>query len=109
MANYSGQGRRLLSAYNQAKAHFLGTRYSARSLRQNLESALADYDEITLDFDSIAVTQSFIDELLGVLVLKNGPEIVRRMIFRGCSKDVKEIIRFVIGSRTSDYLKANQH
>jgi len=99
----------IIQLESQTQAHFLGTRYSARTLRARLESALVDHNEITLDFSSMAVTQSFIDELIGALILRNGPEIVKQMVFRGCSPDVKEIIRFVIGSRSSDYIKARQH
>jgi hypothetical protein len=51
----------------------------------------------------VEATQSFIDELLGVLVLEQGPGVVERMIFRSCSKDVKAIINFVLGDRIDQH------
>ena len=93
----------------RVKTHFLGTRYTARPLRQELENMLAEHYEVTLDFSAMSVTQSFIDELMGALILKNGPDLMKRMSFKGCSNDVKEIIRFVIGSRSKDYIQTHHH
>lgn len=93
----------------RVKNHFLGTRYTARPLRQELENMLAEHRKVTIDFSTVSVTQSFIDELMGALILKNGPDLIKRISFKGCSDDVKEILRFVIGSRTRDYVKERQH
>lgn len=91
-----------------ANAHFLGTRFMARPLRQKLESALSEHRNVTIDFSTISVTQSFIDELMGMLVLKSGPDLINRLTFKACSTDVKEIIRLVLGKRVNDYSKAHQ-
>lgn len=86
-----------------APERFLGTRYRAIALRDELELLLAEYSEIVLDFSGIEATQSFIDELLGVLVLQRGPVIVDRLMFRGCSEDVKETINFVLSDRMQQF------
>jgi len=96
-----------LSEYTQA--HFLGSRYSARPLRQELENMLAEHHEITVDFKGMSATQSFIDEFVGMLILKNGEALLSRIVFKGCSADIKAILQFVISRRTEDFRKANQH
>ncbi len=86
-----------------APERFLGTRLRARAIRDELENLLAGHGEVVLDFSGIEATQSFLDELLGVLVLERGPTIVDRIVFRGCSEDVKETINFVLGDRIEQY------
>ncbi|MEW6353665.1 MAG: STAS-like domain-containing protein [Pseudomonadota bacterium] len=98
------------SIIGHAKANFLGSRFRAAELRENLERLLSGVDEVVLDFTGMAsVTQSFVDELLGVLILKHGAGIVQRLVFKGCSEDIKEIISFVVSARTEDYQKKNRH
>lgn len=98
------------SIVEHTKAQFLGTRYRAREIREQLDALLAGADEVVLDFTGMrSVTQSFIDELLGVLILRHGPEIVQRLVFKGCSEDIKEIISFVVSTRTEDHRKKNSH
>ena len=87
-----------------ARERFLGTRYRALSLRDELERLLAEHKEIVLDFTDVEATQSFIDELIGVLVLQRGPEIVERLVFRSCSEDMQAIINFVLSARTERYI-----
>jgi len=94
---------------DRANAHFLGTRFMARPLRQQLENALDEHRNVTIDFSTTSVTQSFIDELMGTLILKNGPDLINRLTFKECSTDVKEIIRLVIGKRVKDYNTSHQH
>ena len=92
------------------KDHFLGSRFRARELREELEGLLARADEVVLDFSGmVSATQSFIDELIGVLILNKGPAMVERFVFKGCSADIKEIINFVVSTRTEDFKKKNQH
>jgi hypothetical protein len=43
------------------------------------------------------------DEFLGVLILRNGPRILERLAFKGCSEDVKAVIRFVVSTRSKDH------
>ena len=98
------------SILEHTKAPFLGGRYRARELREDVEQLLAHADEVVLDFTGMkSTTQSFIDELVGVLVLQHGPDIVRRVVFKGCAEDIREILSFVVSSRTDDFLTKNQH
>ena len=85
----------------------MGTRHWALAIRDELESLLAKHGEVVLDFSGVEATQSFLDELLGVLVFERGPSVVERLVFRGCSEDVKETINFVLGDRIEQY-KQNQ-
>ncbi len=97
------------SIFEHTKAQFLGSRFRARELREELEQVLARADEVVLDFTGMkSATQSFVDELVGVLILKHGPDIVRRLVFKGCAEDIKEIIGFVVSTRTDDFMKKNQ-
>jgi hypothetical protein len=90
-------------AERTAPERFLGTRLRASALRDDLEQLLSEHGEVVLDFAGVEATQSFIDELLGVLVLEHGPGVVERMVFRSCSKDVKAIINFVLGDRIDQH------
>jgi len=90
-------------AEKMAPERFLGTRIRATTLREDLESLLTKYGAVVLDFGGVEATQSFIDELIGVLVLERGPEIVERLVFRSCSEDVKAIINFVLSDRIEQY------
>lgn len=94
----------------RAKANFMGTRHAARELRQELEKLLAHTQEVVLDFSGmISATQSFVDELVGVLILDHGPEVTNRLIFKGCSDDIKALLRFVVTTRTEDHQKKSRH
>lgn len=91
-----------------ARERFLGTRYRASALREELEKLLDTGVEVVLDFKDVEATQSFIDELLGVPVLERGPDLINRLAFRSCSEDVKAIINFVIGDRIEQYQQTHQ-
>jgi hypothetical protein len=93
----------IFSVSEQSHTHFLGTRYSGRQLRAPLEDILSKSDNIAIDFSGIHVTQSFIDELIGTLILKYGPDLLTHLSFKGCSEDVKAIINFVVTTRINDY------
>lgn len=86
-----------------AKERFLGTRFRALSMRDELERLLASNHEVVLDFKGVETTQSFIDELIGVLILEQGSNIVERLVFRSCSESMRSIINFVIGDRIEQY------
>lgn len=93
-----------------SKVRFVGSRCRARELREELEGLLFPANELVLDFTGmVSATQSFVDELVGVLILKHGPDIVRRLVFKGCSENIKEIISFVVSTRSDDYQKKNHH
>lgn len=82
----------------------LGTRDEAIPLRRELEQALDRSDlAVCVDFCGTTVTQSFIDELIGVLILRRGPPVLQRLGFRQCSEEVQAIIRFVVSSRIRDF------
>lgn len=85
---------------------FLGSRYSGNRLRLELEAALDHHDRVVLDFADVGVaSQSFIDELIGVLILQHGPDILRRLTFKNCNEDVRAVIRYVVNTRTKDVQK----
>lgn len=82
----------------------MGTRSAAVPLRQQVESALRNTGaDICLDFDGVTVTQGYMDELLGVLILRYGPSLLERIAFKACSTDVQAVIQFVATTRAQDY------
>lgn len=98
------------SILDHTHAQYIGSRLRARELREELERLLVRADEVVLDFTGMkSATQSFVDELVGVLVLKYGPAVVARMVFKGCSNDIKEILGFVVSSRAEDFTRKTQH
>jgi len=98
------------SIHEHTKAQFVGSRFRERELREEPEQLLGRVDEIVLDFTGMkSATQSFVDELVGVLILKHGPDIIQRMVFKGCAEDIKEIIGFIVSSCTDDFKRKNQH
>ncbi|MCF6281459.1 MAG: STAS-like domain-containing protein [Candidatus Polarisedimenticolaceae bacterium] len=89
---------------------FLGTRFHAQPIREQLEECLARNEVVTIDFSGVSgVTQSFIDELLGRIVLEQGADIIDRMRFKGCTSDLQTIIQVVLGRRARDYKEKNTH
>lgn len=86
------------------------SRFSATPARETLEELLAQSDcEVSLDFSDISATQAFCDELIGVLVLRHGPDVLGRLVFKSCSDDVKAILQFVAADRCDQYLKTHSH
>jgi hypothetical protein len=81
----------------------MGSRARAAEFRKELERALNDGGSVVLDFEGVDATQSFVDELIGVVVLSRGPEILERVSFRKCSPDMKAIISFVLGDRSRQH------
>ena len=82
----------------------LGTRERAVPLRQQVEHALDQSDlTVCIDFRGTSVTQGFMDELLGVLILRRGPSILERLAFKQCTEDVQAVVRFVAACRVRDY------
>ena len=93
-----------MSLYEHAaRERFLGTRFRALTLRDELERLLAHHNEVALDFKGVETTQSFIDELIGVLVLEHGPKIIERLVFKSCSDSMQAIINFVLGDRIEQF------
>ncbi len=94
---------------NLARGRFIGTRATAATLREQVEIALAQGNEVVFDFSGVEATQSFVDELIGALILRRGPDILNRLIFKSCSDDVRAVIEFVAADRCDQYIKANTH
>ena len=92
-----------------ARGHMVGARSTATPLREEAELALARGCEVVFDFSGVEATQSFVDELVGGLILRHGPDVLDRLIFRRCSDDVRAIIEFVAADRCDQYLKAHTH
>lgn len=82
-----------------AQGRMIGMRSSAVPIRKLIEEALLEGQEVTIDFDGVAVTQSFVDELVGAIILRHGPQVAGRLVFKGCSEDTRGIIRFVVSDR----------
>ena len=93
----------LTIASNTDSVKVLGTRYTAISLRERIEEQLESCDAVHVDFDGMFVTQSFVDELFGPLILRMGPTILQRLVFLGCSEDTQAILKLVFASRIKDF------
>ncbi len=82
---------------------FHGGRSAGQQLRMEIEDFLNANDHITLDFSGVGVvTQSYIDEAIGVLVL-DGQNILSRLAFKNCNEDVTSVIRYVASTRSEDF------
>lgn len=82
-----------------AGGRLLGTRAAAVGVRSVIESRLMNASDIEIDFDGTAPTQSFIDELIGALVLKHGEGVLDHLVLKNCSAEAKQIVHFVISDR----------
>jgi len=83
---------------------FIGSRASGCRARLDLQEALDCHTKVTVDFTGLhMVTQSFVDELVGVLILEHGPGILQRIEFKGCNEAIRTVIRYVVNSRARDY------
>lgn len=63
-----------------ATGRLAGVRAMAVSTRQRAEEILASGQEVVFDFTGIEVTQSFVDELVGHLILRDGPDQLDRIL-----------------------------
>ena len=88
---------------------FMGTRVFARELRSQLEMRLAESAEVEVSFDGVSISQAFADELVGVMLLQHGPDILKRLVFKGCSDSVKGLIEFVVADRYDEYMATRAH
>ena len=89
--------------------HLAGMCASLMPLREQAELTLARGSEVAFDFAGIEVTQSFVDELIGALILRQGPDVLEKLVFKSCSDDVRAIIEFVAADRCDQLLKAHTH
>ena len=76
-----------------------GIRATAKPYREQIEQALQYCESVVIDFRGCEATQSFVDELIGALVLRNGRAVLSKLIFENCTSQVKTIIRFVVKDR----------
>ena len=95
-----------IALQQHAVGSMIGMRSSALPIRLQIEHALGTGEEVVINFTGIAVTQSFVDELLGALVLRDGPEIMQRIVLKGCSEETRGIIRFVVSDRAEQFMQA---
>lgn len=94
----------MLSEGPRAERHLdFGSRARARLYRLEIEEALDQGAAVKIDFEGASATQSFIDELVGILIFQRGPDVLKSVKFHRCSSEVKSIIRFVAADRTSQY------
>ena len=81
----------------------MGSRSGATPTRKRIETSLRAGEKVALNFDGVEVTQSFVDELIGLVVLAHGPEVLKMISFRKCSPDVKAIVNFVVRDRAQQF------
>lgn len=86
-----------------------GSRSTAHPIRRQVEQALQHGDTVVIDFDRLRVTQSFVDEIIGMPILQFGSGVLRKMSFQGCSVDVQEIIKFVVSDRDKQHRSRLHH
>jgi hypothetical protein len=89
----------------ESRTPMMGMRSSALPIRARISDALAAGQAVTVDFSGIEATQSFVDELIGVLVSTQGPSILEKVTFKGCSASVRGIIQFVVSDRARDFAR----
>lgn len=89
----------MISLARSSTIRTLGMRASATPYRKEIETSLDNGMDVSIDFSGNEATQSFVDELVGALVLKRGRAILSRISFKNCPDDVKAIIKFVISDR----------
>ena len=83
--------------------------HAVRKLRERLEVALLASREVELIFNGTDPGLSFADELVGVMLLQHGPDILKRLVFKGCSNSVKALIEFVVADRYDEYMATRAH
>lgn len=88
---------------------FVGSRHAGLVLRQELECALDQHEQVTVNFSGVNATQSFVDEFIGILVLDHGPNVIKRIQFQGCSDSVRSILKLVVGKRARDHLQRHSN
>jgi len=82
-----------------AAGRLLGTREVALPIRDQVTAALDAGETVALHFAGTNPTQSFVDELVGVLVLERGESVLDHLVMKGCNEDTKAILHFVVGDR----------
>ncbi|WP_347505206.1 STAS-like domain-containing protein [Pseudomonas anguilliseptica] len=83
-----------------------GIRATAVPYREQVEQGLVADKSVVIDFGGYEATQSFIDELVGSLMLRYGRQVIEKLVFENCPAEVKGIIRFVVRDRAQQLSKA---
>lgn len=93
-----------IALQQHAIGRMFGMRSSAVPIRKTIEQALGKGDEVVVNFTGVEVTQSFIDELLGALILRDGPKVMQRLVLKGCSEQTRGIVKFVAADRAEQFM-----
>jgi hypothetical protein len=89
---------------------FLGTRLSAQALREDVDAQIIHTkDDVVIDFADVSISHSFADELVGVLLMRHGPDVLARLVFKHCTDSVKATIEFVVADRYDEYIRTRAH
>jgi STAS-like domain of unknown function (DUF4325) len=96
----------IIALQPHTSGRMLGVRSSALPLRDQIEQVISEGREVTIDFSGVEATQSFVDELIGVIVASQGPSVLDRVVFKGCSPTVKGILQFVVSDRADQFIKS---
>jgi len=99
----------LISLARSEAVRTLGMRASATPYRKEIEQQLDTGNKVAIDFAGKDATQSFVDELIGALVLRRGRAVLASLSFKNCSEDVKAIIKFVVNDRVHQISTATAH
>ena len=92
-----------------AGGSFGSNRYEALPIRRDLERFLQEHGTATIDFQHVPkATQSWVDEIVGKFVLKEGTAFLKCVKFQNCTPVVQDIIRFVVTDRVRDYEEQQQ-
>lgn len=77
---------------------FAGSRESGEKVRQDIQLKLKEANGITLDFACVnMITQSFGDEILGILTRINGIEFIKNNIrLVNHNDEIKNILNYVV-------------
>lgn len=92
-----------IAAGQDPQIFMLGTRAVAADLRAQVEAGLDEGRKVCVDFEGVLVSQSFMDEFLGVLITRYGPAVLDRLEFKNCHEEVRAAVRFVTHFRTREF------
>lgn len=88
---------------------FVGSRDRARELRNQVRALLRVHQEVTLDFSGLSASQSFVDELVGILVIEETPDVLNRVVFKACNPGLQAALEFVVADRYDEFVRMHAH
>jgi hypothetical protein len=88
-----------------SEGRLLGVRENALPIRDRIYQSLDIQQQVALDFAGTNSTQSFIDELVGVLIIERGVGALDFLIMKNCSSDTQAILHFVVSDRLDNFQK----